>query len=215
MQFKLLAALAATAFLVACGGGGDDAKKGATPKSEGTTAKKEKKSDLAGWDTLSNERLVELLFADAQPARAVALLGRLDLLRPLCPRLEVERGAPLVVARALARTEAGEFQAHAWTELDGVKVVGFVDEEYRALPDFQAALALTARAGGVVDGPPAPVPTTTASAEIASVEVAGPGFINFTIAESARASLPTSLRSSRSVMNSPLRVDICIFFPPR
>ena len=64
MQFKLLAALAATAFLVACGGGGDDAKKSAkapsADKAEGKAEKKEKKSNLAGWDTLSNERLIEL-----------------------------------------------------------------------------------------------------------------------------------------------------------
>jgi hypothetical protein len=60
MQFKLLAALAATAFLVACGGGGDDAKKAAKGPTAGKAETKKKKSNLAGWDTLSNERLVEL-----------------------------------------------------------------------------------------------------------------------------------------------------------
>ena len=62
MKFKLLAALIAAAFLVACGGG-DDAKKGAKgakSAEKSKASKKGKKSNLANWDTLSNDRLVEL-----------------------------------------------------------------------------------------------------------------------------------------------------------
>lgn len=61
MQFKLLTMIAALAFLVACGGGGDEAKKGGSaPAGADKAAKKAKKSKLAGWDTLSSDRLVEL-----------------------------------------------------------------------------------------------------------------------------------------------------------
>jgi hypothetical protein len=63
MQFKLLAALVATAFLVACGGGGDSADKGgdkAAPAAKAEGKKKKKDSNLAGWETLSNDRLVVL-----------------------------------------------------------------------------------------------------------------------------------------------------------
>jgi hypothetical protein len=61
MQFKLLVALVATAFLVACGGGGESAKTDGEKAAPAAKAeKKAKKSNLAGWDTLSNDRLVEL-----------------------------------------------------------------------------------------------------------------------------------------------------------